>query len=94
MEKRFQEMSTKQLIDSVERITGKSLEAREKKALTHGADEIDYVRSGLEETMIFAYNEIREIKKQNSKITDLRTAAFVSGINKLGVAYQSLGIFP
>ncbi|MEP7171201.1 MAG: Glu/Leu/Phe/Val dehydrogenase [Bacteroidota bacterium] len=94
MEKRFQEMSTKQLIDSVERITGKSLEAREKKALTHGADEIDYVRSGLEETMIYAYNEIREIKKQNSKITDLRTAAFVSGINKLGVAYQSLGIFP
>ncbi|HKR04300.1 MAG TPA: Glu/Leu/Phe/Val dehydrogenase [Bacteroidia bacterium] len=94
MEKRFQEMSTIQLIDSVERITGKSLDIREKKALTHGADEIDYVRSGLEETMIFAYNEIREIKKQNSKITDLRTAAFVSGINKLGVAYQSLGIFP
>ncbi|MEO8146086.1 MAG: Glu/Leu/Phe/Val dehydrogenase [Bacteroidia bacterium] len=94
MEKRFQEMSTLQLVDAVERITGKSLEAKEKKVLTHGADEIDYVRSGLEETMIFAYNEIREIKKQNSKITDLRTAAFVSGINKLGVAYQSLGIFP
>ncbi|MEO5569535.1 MAG: Glu/Leu/Phe/Val dehydrogenase [Bacteroidia bacterium] len=94
MEKRFQEMSTRQLIESIERITGKSLEAREKKVLTHGADEIDYVRSGLEETMIFAYNEIREIKKQHPKITDLRTAAFVSGINKLGVAYQSLGIFP
>src|SRR6185436_13453584 len=94
MEKRFQEMSTLQLVDSVERITGKSLDIREKKMLTHGADEIDYVRSGLEETMIFAYNEIREIKKQNPKITDLRTAAFVSGINKLGVAYQALGIFP
>ena len=87
-------MSTLQLVDAVERITGKSLGAKEKKALTHGADEIDYVRSGLEETMIFAYNEIREIKKQNPKITDLRTAAFVSGINKLGVAYQALGIFP
>jgi glutamate dehydrogenase (NAD(P)+) len=94
MEKRFQEMSNLQLISAVEKITGNSLDAREKKALTHGADEIDYVRSGLEETMIFAYNEIREIKKQHSKITDLRTAAFVSGINKLGVAYQSLGIFP
>ena len=94
MEKRFQEMSTMQLVNAVEKITGKSLEAKEKKLLTHGADEIDYVRSGLEETMIFAYNEIREIKKQNSKITDLRTAAFVNGINKLGVAYQSLGIFP
>lgn len=94
MEKRFQEMSTMQLVNSVERITGKALEAREKKILTHGADEIDYVRSGLEETMIFAYNEIREIKSQNPKITDLRTAAFVNGINKLGVAYQALGIFP
>ncbi len=94
MEKRFQEMSTHQLVDAVERITGKALDQREKKALVHGADEIDYVRSGLEETMIFAYNEVREIMKQNSKITDLRTAAFVSGINKLGVSYQALGIFP
>ncbi len=94
MEKRFQEMSTLQLVNAVERITGKSLGATEKQTLTHGADEIDYVRSGLEETMIFAYNEIREAKKQNKKITDLRTAAFVCGINKLGVAYQALGIFP
>jgi glutamate dehydrogenase (NAD(P)+) len=94
MEKRFQEMSIKQLVDAVEKNTGKSLGETEKKALTHGGDEIDYVRSGLEETMIYAYNEIREIKRRNPKIEDLRTAAFVSGINKLGVAYQSLGIFP
>ena len=44
--------------------------------------------------MIYAYNEIREILHQNAKINDLRTAAFVSGIRKLGVSYQSLGIFP
>jgi glutamate dehydrogenase (NAD(P)+) len=44
--------------------------------------------------MIFAYNEIREVLKQNPKIGDLRTAAFVSSIRKLGVSYQSLGIFP
>ncbi|MFI5219723.1 MAG: Glu/Leu/Phe/Val dehydrogenase [Bacteroidia bacterium] len=94
MEKRFQEMSSSQLVNAVERITGKSLDARDKKILTHGADEIDLVKSGLEETMIFAYNEIREVKMKNPKITDLRTAAFVTGINKLGVAYQSLGIFP
>ena len=94
MEKRFQEMSTMQLITAVENITGKSLDARDKNIITHGADEIDLVRSGLEETMIAAYNEIREVKMQNKKIEDLRTAAFVTGINKLGVAYQSLGIFP
>lgn len=94
MEKRFQEMSTKSLITSVEQLTGRSIDAREKRIITQGADEIDYVRSGLEETMIYAYNEIRDIKMQNKKIEDLRTAAFVSGIQKLGIAYQSLGIFP
>jgi glutamate dehydrogenase (NAD(P)+) len=94
MEKRFQEMSTLQLVTAVEDITGKSLDAKHRKVLTHGADEIDLVRSGLEETMIYAYNEIRNEKKRNPKIQDLRTAAFVSGIKKLAVSYQSLGIFP
>lgn len=94
MEKRFQEMSSMKLLTTIENITGKSLSASERKVLTHGADEIDLVRSGLEETMIFAYNEIREVLRQNPKIGDLRTAAFVSSIRKLGVSYQSLGIFP
>ena len=94
MEKRFHEMSNMELIRAVEKSTGKALDSKERLALTHGADEIDLVRSGLEETMIFAYNEIREIKKQDKRIEDLRTAAFVSGIRKLVVSYQALGIFP
>src|SRR5678815_3439593 len=94
MEKRFQETNVNDLINAVENITGKKLEANQRKVLSHGADEIDLVRSGLEETMIFAYNEIREIKNRDNRIEDLRTAAFVSGIRKLGVSYQALGIFP
>ncbi len=94
MEKRFHEMSNMELIRAVEKSTGNPLDSKERMVLTHGADEIDLVRSGLEETMIFAYNEIREIKKQDKRIEDLRTAAFVSGIRKLGVSYQALGIFP
>lgn len=93
MEKRFQEMATLQLISSIEKITNKSLDARERNLLTHGADEKDLVYSGLEETMIYAYNEIREMKKKK-KIADLRTAAFVSSIEKLGTSYMTLGIFP
>lgn len=94
MEKRFQEMAANELISAVEGITGRTLEARQRKMITHGADEIDLVRSGLEETMIYAYNEIRHIKMSDKRIEDLRTAAFVSGIRKLGVSYQALGIFP
>ena len=94
MEKRFQEMANSQLIGAVEKITGKSLDAKERGFLTHGADEIDLVRSGLEETMISAYNEINAVKKNDKRIVDLRTAAFVSGINKLGASYMALGVFP
>lgn len=94
MEKRFQEMSNSELIGAVEKITGKNLDAKQRKVLTHGADEIDIVRSGLEETMIHAFNDIRDIRLKDSRIKDLRTAAFVCGIRKLGVAYQNLGIFP
>jgi glutamate dehydrogenase (NAD(P)+) len=93
MEKRFQEIATMQLLNSFEKSTGKTLDARERKILAHGADEKDLVYSGLEETMIAAYNEIREIKNQR-KIADLRTAAFASSIEKLGTSYLSLGIFP
>jgi glutamate dehydrogenase (NAD(P)+) len=94
MEKRFQEMSSSHLVSAVENITGKKLEGSQRKILIHGAEEQDLVYSGLEETMITAYNEIREVKNQNKKIEDLRTAAFVSSINKVGASYSSLGLFP
>jgi len=94
IEKRFHEMSSSSLVHSVENITGKTLNERDKNILMHGADEIDLVRSGLEGTMVHAYNEVREIRMKEPKIKDLRTAAFVSGIRKVGVAYEALGIFP
>jgi glutamate dehydrogenase (NAD(P)+) len=94
MEKRFQEMSSGQLVSALENITGKKMEGTQRNILIHGAEEKDLVYSGLEETMITAYHEIREIKNQNKKIEDLRTAAFVSSINKVGASYTSLGLFP
>ena len=42
--------------------------------------------------MNFAYSEIREIAKEND--SDLRTAAFVSAINKIVKSYAEMGIFP
>ena len=62
--------------------------------MVRGADEIDLVNSGLEESMAIAYNQIREIWKSDSRIPGLRTAAFVSAINKIAVCYGELGIFP
>jgi glutamate dehydrogenase (NAD(P)+) len=93
MGKRFVETSTTQLISAVERITGNSLSDEEKRTLAHGPDEVDLVNSGLEDTMITAYHEIREIWKENPGI-DLRTGAFMSSIKKIATSYAELGIFP
>jgi len=94
MEKRFQEIQTARLVDAVEKITKKKLDKVQRNLIVHGADERDLVSSGLEETMIAAYNEIRNIRVTNPKMQDLRTAAFVSGINKLAASYNALGFWP
>jgi len=94
MEKRFQENSLNNLVSMVERLTGSNVGGREKNLLTHGADEIDLVRSGLEDTMVNAYDQIREIYKRRKNIEDLRTAAFVCALNKISGDYVRLGIFP
>lgn len=93
MSKRFTESSTGQIVSALERVTGKSLNAHERELLAHGPDEVDIVNSGLEDTMINAYHEIREIWKSKPGI-DLRTAAFISAINKIALSYTELGIFP
>jgi len=61
--------------------------------LAHGASEYDLVDSGLEETMITAYAELTAIREENN-LTDLRTASFISAINKIGIMYEQMGIFP
>ncbi|MCC7029746.1 MAG: Glu/Leu/Phe/Val dehydrogenase, partial [Chitinophagaceae bacterium] len=94
MEKRFSENMNTSILGSIESLTGKKVSAAEKKIILHGPDEVDLVHSGLEDTMMGSYHEIRNIWLSNKKIHDMRTAAFVSSINKVGVSYMELGIFP
>ncbi len=94
MQKRFDESSYLGILHTVERLTGKNISLREKSILARGAEEVDLVNSGLEETMVFAYNQIREIWKRNKDVKDLRTAAFINAITKVADDYMAMGIFP
>ena len=94
MDKRFNQNTYTRLIDLVETMTGKTVGKAERIFVARGADEIDLVRSGLEETMITAYESIRTAMKRKKKIHDLRTAAFFTSIEKIGNDYLSMGIFP
>jgi glutamate dehydrogenase (NAD(P)+) len=44
--------------------------------------------------MIGAHQQIRELARRDPRITDLRTAAFLSALNKVGNSYLEMGIFP
>ena len=94
MDKRFTENTNLKFVSTIERITGEKITMDERSELTHGADEVDLVNSGLEETMISAFHDIRGVLKGNKKIKDHRTAAFVVSINKVAGSYMSLGIWP
>ncbi len=94
LEKRFTENLNAHILGTMEELSGKKVRDAEKEFIMHGPDEVDLVYSGLEETMITATHEIMNAWKSNPDIPDMRTAAYVVAINKVGTSYAELGIFP
>ncbi|HSR39445.1 MAG TPA: Glu/Leu/Phe/Val dehydrogenase [Phnomibacter sp.] len=94
MEKRFQENMNNRILHQMEELTGKTVNSEERDAIVIGADEIDLVHSGLEETMVEATREIIDCWHKNPEIPDMRTASYVVAINKVATSYAELGIFP
>lgn len=94
MEKRFEEGAYRKLLHAVEQVTDRHFSDAELTGFTRGAAEEDLVNSGLEETMVMAYHQIREIKQTHGAACDLRTAAYLCALNKIVAAYANLGLFP
>ena len=94
MEKRFTENLNELILNQIEGLTGKQVIGKEREVILKGADEVDLVRSGLEETMIAATREIMDLWLKSPDIPDMRTAAYVVAINKVATSYAELGIFP
>lgn len=94
LEKRYDEQARRRLLDTVAEATGSAFSDDAIARTARGADERDLVNSGLEETMMLAYREIREVERAHAGAIDLRTAAFISAIDKIVTSYQELGIFP
>lgn len=94
LENRFHHDQFEGLVTKIEEMTGKTVGTRERDFLTRGGTEIELVNSGLEDTMITAYQQIRETLRQHPDIQDVRTAAFVCSLKKIAGDYISMGIFP
>ena len=93
MAKRVGMQTQRRMITGIETLTGEAFPSAWRDDILHGVDELELVNSGLEETMIDAFLEIVDTMHSHG-VEDLRTAAFVCGLNKVVTAYEQLGIWP
>jgi glutamate dehydrogenase (NAD(P)+) len=77
----------------LEEVTGAKVSESFRDRITRGADELDLVRSGLDDTMRLAYQEICETLQTEERVNDLRTAAFVNAIRKIARSYLDIGVY-
>ncbi|MCZ4244456.1 Glu/Leu/Phe/Val family dehydrogenase [Pedobacter punctiformis] len=94
MENRYAANSNANLIATLENLTGKTILPEHRLMIVKGASEMELVNSGLEDTMIHSYHEIRETLMNKPATQTLRTAAFVNSIDKIAVSYMNLGVWP
>jgi glutamate dehydrogenase (NAD(P)+) len=95
MQKRYEEGAFRRLLSAIEQSTGRRFGEEEARRLTEGPDEEDLVNSGLEESMSNALHQLLAVRERiGPDQANLRTAAFVSAIDKVAQSYHDMGIFP
>ncbi len=62
--------------------------------LCHGPNELDLVRSALDDTMRMAFQQIRDRYWSNDKIESYRIAAMAIAIEKISLSFQDRGVYP
>ena len=92
LEKRRNQFQSNTLIEAIEQMTGKSMPVKYKENFLKGIEEIDLVRSGLDDMMIDGFQEVKKAYLLNDKISDFRTAAYLVAIEKIAMAYDSIGL--
>ncbi len=85
------------VVDELERLSSDSgigwqLSPNFKDRYLRGADELELVRSGLDDTMRIAYQSMREVWHGRDDVQDLRTAAYLVSIEKVAASYRAKGL--
>ena len=92
LEKRQNIIQLNNLIEAIESMTGNTMPAKYKSNFLDGVDEIDLIRSGLDDMMIDGFQEVKKEFISNEKILDFRTAAYKVAIEKIAMSYDSIGL--
>jgi glutamate dehydrogenase (NAD(P)+) len=92
MQRRREEARQTMLIQELERLSGNAFPEDFKARYLQGSDELDLVRSGLDDTMRTAYQSMSEIWRRRDDVPDLRTAAYIVAIDRVAGSYAALGL--
>ena len=92
LEKRRNQIQLNNLIEAIESMTGKTMPAKYKSNFHDGIEEIDLIRSGLDDMMIDGFQSVKKEFLETDKIPDFRTAAFKTAIEKIALSYDFIGL--
>jgi glutamate dehydrogenase (NAD(P)+) len=93
MTRRYQQIANNRMLSVITHLTGKPLPPDEAAAVLQAPNEIDFVRTALENTMTISFEKIRESWKRRA-LPDLRTSAYLAAIESVANSYVLDGIFP
>jgi len=93
MERRFEELRGRGILQAIEEATDSKLPQKLCQQIVHGADELDLVRSGLDDTMCLAFQQIKDVKERYKNVYTYRTASYIIAIEKIARSYQATGIY-
>jgi glutamate dehydrogenase (NAD(P)+) len=97
MQRRQEEARHQLIVDELERLSGDSgvgwtLSPNFKERYLRGADELELVRSGLDDTMRTSYQAMREVWHSRKDAKDLRVAAYLVAIGRVAQSYKAKGL--
>lgn len=92
LERRHEEMKGKLIVETLETMLNAKVPDDLKNKLIEGADELDLVRSGLDDSMRDAYKNIRETYYSMNNVDDFRTASYVVAIKTIAKGYESMNL--
>ena len=92
MEHRLEEIRAQQLVELIEAAIGRPVPRELVERFQRGNDERDLVLSGLEGTMVRAFQELDAVRESHPDVADLRTAAFVVALQKIARSYDEMGV--
>ncbi len=93
LERRFDEARGQHIVHALESMSNGPVPDWIQKELVRGADEFDLVRSGLDDSMRLALQDIIETRQREGGIEDYRTAAYVIALTKLSRTYLDVGVY-